>query len=90
MITTLGQVDSPMEESPVQRRGSRAYQIFPEINMDTEERLPSIVVEPTEQSELESGELCWPPRCYMGNNQEEDTCSQSTDKKKTTNLVSIP
>ena len=33
------------------------------------ERLPSIVVEPTELSEVESGELRWPPE---GTDQEED------------------
>ncbi|CAK6977067.1 protein LBH-like [Scomber scombrus] len=67
MSTIISQVDPQMEESPVQRRGSKAYQIFPEANMNEDsdsssypedfryrrERLPSIVVEPTEQSELE-------------------------------------
>lgn len=61
-------------------------QIFPEANLNEEsdsssypedflyrrERLPSIVVEPTEHSELESGELRWPPRCLMSNNVEEE------------------
>uniref|UniRef100_A0A3B4XIR6 LBH domain-containing protein n=1 Tax=Seriola lalandi dorsalis TaxID=1841481 RepID=A0A3B4XIR6_SERLL len=61
-------------------------QIFPEANMNQEsdsssypddflyrrERLPSIVVEPTEHSELESRELRWPPRCLMSNNVEEE------------------
>ncbi|XP_062309640.1 protein LBH-like [Osmerus eperlanus] len=70
VITITGPTDSPMEESPGQRRGSRAYQIFPEFPVATEsnskcelhcrERLPSIVVEPTEMSEVDSGELRWP------------------------------
>uniref|UniRef100_A0A3Q1G8T6 LBH domain-containing protein n=1 Tax=Acanthochromis polyacanthus TaxID=80966 RepID=A0A3Q1G8T6_9TELE len=58
-------------------------QIFPEANMNEEsdypedflyrrERLPSIVVEPTEHSEHESGELCCPPRCQINKNVEED------------------
>ncbi|XP_023260427.1 uncharacterized protein LOC111653918 isoform X2 [Seriola lalandi dorsalis] len=86
MSTILSQVESQMEESSVQRRGSSAYQIFPEANMNQEsdsssypddflyrrERLPSIVVEPTEHSELESRELRWPPRCLMSNNVEEE------------------
>nr|XP_046267493.1 protein LBH-like [Scatophagus argus] len=86
MNTILSQVESQLEESPVQRRGSKAYQIFPEANMNEEsdsgtytedflyrrERLPSIVVEPTEHNELESGELCWPPRCLMSSNVEEE------------------
>ncbi|CAN9501497.1 unnamed protein product [Ophioblennius macclurei] len=72
-----------MEEGPAQRRGSRAYQIFPEANLSEEsdypedflykrERLPSIVVEPTELSEQESGELSWPPGCPMGHGVEEE------------------
>ncbi|XP_070839465.1 protein LBH [Chaetodon trifascialis] len=86
MNTVLSQVESQLEESPIERRGSRAYQIFPEANMNEEsdsssypedflyrrERLPSIVVEPTEPSEMESGELSWPPRCLMSNSLEED------------------
>ncbi|XP_041808891.1 protein LBH-like [Chelmon rostratus] len=83
MNTILSQVESQLEESPIQRRGSKAYQIFPEANMNDEsdsssypddflykrERLPSIVVEP---SEMENGELCWSPRCLMNNGVEED------------------
>ncbi|KAG7237368.1 hypothetical protein INR49_032413 [Caranx melampygus] len=71
MTTILSQVESQMDESSVQRRESS----LPEVNMNEDsgsypegflyrrERLPSIVVEPTEHSELESGELRWPPRC---------------------------
>uniref|UniRef100_A0A8C6THE4 LBH domain-containing protein n=1 Tax=Neogobius melanostomus TaxID=47308 RepID=A0A8C6THE4_9GOBI len=36
------------------------------------ERLPSIVVEPTEVSEVESGELRWPPENYDLDEDEED------------------
>uniref|UniRef100_A0A3P8SYH5 LBH domain-containing protein n=1 Tax=Amphiprion percula TaxID=161767 RepID=A0A3P8SYH5_AMPPE len=64
-------------------RISSLIQIFPEANMNEEsdypedflyrrERLPSIVVEPTEHSEHESGELCCPPRCQINKNVEED------------------
>ncbi|XP_040907781.1 protein LBH-like [Toxotes jaculatrix] len=91
MSTILSQVDSQMEESSVQRRGSRAYQIFPEANEESDsssypedflyrrERLPSIVVEPTEHSELESGELRWPPRCLMSNDVEEEEEDSGAD-----------
>ncbi|XP_071317623.1 protein LBH isoform X1 [Trachinotus anak] len=93
MSTILSQVESQMEESSVQRRGSRTYQIFPEANMNEEsdsssypedflyrrERLPSIVVEPTEHSELQSRELRWPPRCLMSNNLEEEEEDSSAD-----------
>ncbi|XP_041865365.1 protein LBH-like [Melanotaenia boesemani] len=79
MNTILSPADSQMEEGAAQRRGSRAYQIFPEVSMNDEsdypeeflyrrERLPSIVVEPTEYSEQESGELRWPPHCLMSKN----------------------
>ncbi|XP_037605510.1 protein LBH-like [Sebastes umbrosus] len=79
-----------MEENQSPRRGSKAYQIFPETNTNDEsdtmpegflyrrERLPSIVVEPTDQ---ESGLL--PPRCLLGNSveeeQEEDSSADHTD-----------
>ncbi|XP_051257597.1 protein LBH-like [Dicentrarchus labrax] len=93
MSTILSQVESQLEESPVQRRGSKAYQIFPEANVNEEsdsssypedflyrrERLPSIVVEPTEHSEPESGELRWPPRCLMSNSVEEEEEDSSAD-----------
>ncbi|XP_049339607.1 uncharacterized protein lbhl isoform X2 [Astyanax mexicanus] len=64
-----------MYEIPLQRKGDRLpFQIFPEpvetvLGSDGglvcveqgKERLPSIVVEPTDVSEVESGELRWPP-----------------------------
>lgn len=77
---------------------SYLVQIFPEANMDEEsdsssypedflyrrERLPSIVVEPTEHSELEGGELSWPPQCLMSksvsqNEEEEDSSAYHTE-----------
>uniref|UniRef100_A0A8C6S5F7 LBH domain-containing protein n=1 Tax=Neogobius melanostomus TaxID=47308 RepID=A0A8C6S5F7_9GOBI len=43
------------------------------------ERLPSIVVEPTEQSEAESGELRWPPRSLSTDGDDDDSqLSEST------------
>ena len=45
---------------------------YPEDFLYRRERLPSIVVEPTEYSEMESGELRWPPGCLMSNNVEEE------------------
>uniref|UniRef100_A0A3B4BJJ6 LBH domain-containing protein n=1 Tax=Periophthalmus magnuspinnatus TaxID=409849 RepID=A0A3B4BJJ6_9GOBI len=67
-MTLMGQVEPPLEEAGGQRRGSRAYQVcdtYPEDFLYRRERLPSIVVEPTEQSEAESGELRWPPRTTL-------------------------
>ncbi|CAL1574038.1 unnamed protein product [Knipowitschia caucasica] len=89
-MTLIGQGEPPPEDTTSQRRGSRAYQIFPEANDDDSdsypedflyrrERLPSIVVEPTEQSEAESGELRWPPRRNSLEGEEEDSqLSEST------------
>lgn len=68
-------------------------QIFPEANPNEEsdsypedflyrrERLPSIVVMPTEHSELGSGELHGPPRCQVSNNvkDEEDSSADHTE-----------
>ncbi|XP_045896799.1 protein LBH-like [Micropterus dolomieu] len=94
MSTILSQVESQLEESPAQRRGSKAYQIFPEANVNEDsdlssypedflyrrERLPSIVVEPTEHSELESRELHWPTGCLMSNSvEEEDSSADHTE-----------
>ncbi|KAG8008110.1 hypothetical protein GBF38_019104, partial [Nibea albiflora] len=93
--TILSQAESPLDD-PGQRRGSRAYQIFPETNANDDdsssypddflyerERLPSIVVEPTEQSEVEHGQLRWPPRCLRSNSvegeEEEDSGADTTE-----------
>lgn len=47
------------------------------------ERLPSIVVEPIENSDLESRELYWPPRCLLSNNVEvEEKEDTSADHKE--------
>lgn len=48
---------------------SISFQIFPESHErfpKLSKRLPSIVVEPTESGEVESGELRWPPDVESG------------------------
>uniref|UniRef100_A0A8C4QNP0 LBH domain-containing protein n=1 Tax=Eptatretus burgeri TaxID=7764 RepID=A0A8C4QNP0_EPTBU len=58
-----------MEEISLQSQDCLAFQIFPDpcdalygpLARPGKERLPSIVVEPTDVSEVESGELRWPP-----------------------------
>ncbi|KAM8897677.1 uncharacterized protein AB9W97_008957 [Spinachia spinachia] len=79
-----------MEESPVKRRGSKAYQIFPEANLNEEsdsssytqdflyrrERLPSIVVEPTEHNEVES----WERYLISNNAKQEDSHANQTNR----------
>ncbi|XP_034540022.1 uncharacterized protein si:ch1073-303d10.1 isoform X2 [Notolabrus celidotus] len=92
MSTILSQVESEVEgSSEERRRGSRAYQIFPEANMNEDsdpstypedflyrrERLPSIVVEPTEHNELTGRELSWTVRCAQSNNTEEEDEEES-------------
>ncbi|XP_062408225.1 protein LBH isoform X2 [Sardina pilchardus] len=72
----MGSQDMTMEDIPLDRKieNRLPIQIFPdpvEVVLGPEgtltcvdhgkERLPSIVVEPTDVSEVESGELRWPP-----------------------------
>lgn len=54
---------------------------YPEDFLYRRERLPSIVVEPTEHNELESGELCRSPRYQMSNSveEEEDSSVDNTE-----------
>ncbi|XP_064195801.1 protein LBH-like [Anguilla rostrata] len=68
---------TPMEDlhhSPSEDRPS--YQIFPDPSdfercCKLKDRLPSIVVEPTE-GEVESGELRWPPEDFLVGEEEEE------------------
>lgn len=67
-------------------------QIFPEANVNEEsdsnsfpedflfrrERLPSIVVEPTEHNELTCRELSWSARCTQSNSPAEEEEENST------------
>uniref|UniRef100_A0A674NND6 LBH domain-containing protein n=1 Tax=Takifugu rubripes TaxID=31033 RepID=A0A674NND6_TAKRU len=88
MNNILTQVEPQLEESPGERRGSRAYQIFPEVNKDEDscpenilyrrERLPSIVVEPTE---LEGGSTRWPKLFLKVSDR--IICLQDTQKEET-------
>ncbi|KAF1379024.1 hypothetical protein PFLUV_G00196870 [Perca fluviatilis] len=101
LSTILSQVESQMEESPVERRGSKAYQIFPEANVNDDsdsssypedflyrrERLPSIVVEPTEHREPDSGDPHRPPRCLMNNNVEEEEEGEDSSAEHTDSPV---
>ncbi|KAM4546034.1 uncharacterized protein PAE49_018460 [Odontesthes bonariensis] len=101
MNTVLTQVESQMEDNPVQRRGSRAYQIFPEAssNEDSDlpegflyrrERLPSIVVEPTEYNEQENGEACQrliPSKVGKELEEEEEDPTEGSDEGTQESLV---
>ncbi|OCT79509.1 hypothetical protein XELAEV_18026319mg [Xenopus laevis] len=58
-----------------------SYQIFPDPSdfercCKLKDRLPSIVVEPTE-GDVESGELRWPPEEFVVDEDKEGTCDQT-------------
>ncbi|OCT68414.1 protein LBH [Xenopus laevis] len=67
MTEVMNTLDPAMEEFTLSASAGaegQAVQIFPdthEKHPKLTKRLPSIVVEPTESGEVESGELRWPP-----------------------------
>ncbi|RVE57410.1 hypothetical protein OJAV_G00215930 [Oryzias javanicus] len=68
---------TPMEDMRLSPSKDRlSFQIFPDPSdfdrcCKLKDRLPSIVVEPTE-GEVESGELRWPPEEFLVSEEEED------------------
>ncbi|CAO2604217.1 Protein LBH [Lemmus lemmus] len=68
------------------RKDGLSYQIFPDPSdfdrcCKLKDRLPSIVVEPTE-GEVESGELRWPPEEFLVQEDEQDNCEETEKEKK--------
>lgn len=68
------------------RKDGLSYQIFPDPSdfdrcCKLKDRLPSIVVEPTE-GEVESGELRWPPEEFLVQEDEQDNCEETGKEKK--------
>lgn len=62
------------------------FQIFPDPSdfdrcCKLKDRLPSIVVEPTE-GEVESGELRWPPEEFLVQEDEQDNCEETANENK--------
>lgn len=64
------------------------FQIFPDPSSDFDrycklkDRLPSIVVEPTE-GDVESGELRWPPEEFLvQEEEEEENCDEAKKENK--------
>lgn len=62
------------------------FQIFPDPSdfdrcCKLKDRLPSIVVEPTE-GEVESGELRWPPEEFLVQEDEQDNCEETEKDNK--------
>ncbi|XP_072490203.1 protein LBH [Notamacropus eugenii] len=68
------------------RKDGISYQIFPDPSdfdryCKLKDRLPSIVVEPTE-GEVESGELRWPPEEFLVQEEEQETSKETENEKK--------
>ena len=62
------------------------FEIFPDPSdfdrcCKLKDRLPSIVVEPTE-GEVESGELRWPPEEFLVQEDEQDNCEETANENK--------
>ncbi|KAJ8340978.1 hypothetical protein SKAU_G00332690 [Synaphobranchus kaupii] len=84
-MTEVMITSSPMDDihlSPSKDRHS--YQIFPDPSdfercCKLKDRLPSIVVEPTE-GEVESGELRWPPEEFLVSEEEEEEEAEEKEK----------
>ncbi|KAF1374718.1 hypothetical protein PFLUV_G00232010 [Perca fluviatilis] len=75
---------SPMEDMRLSPSKDRlSFQIFPDPSdfdrcCKLKDRLPSIVVEPTE-GEVESGELRWPPEEFLVSEEEEEEEEEERD-----------
>uniref|UniRef100_A0A8C6DBH4 Protein LBH n=1 Tax=Moschus moschiferus TaxID=68415 RepID=A0A8C6DBH4_MOSMO len=68
------------------RKDGLSYQIFPDPSdfdrcCKLKDRLPSIVVEPTE-GEVESGELRWPPEEFLVQEDAQDNCEETASENK--------
>ncbi|XP_053162703.1 protein LBH [Hemicordylus capensis] len=69
------------------RKDGLSYQIFPDPSdfdryCKLKDRLPSIVVEPTE-GDVESGELRWPPEEFLvQEEEEEENCDEAKKEGK--------
>ncbi|XP_032355518.1 protein LBH [Etheostoma spectabile] len=76
-MTEVMITSSPMEDMRLSPSKDRlSFQIFPDPSdfdrcCKLKDRLPSIVVEPTE-GEVESGELRWPPEEFLVSEEEEE------------------
>ncbi|XP_069772573.1 protein LBH isoform X2 [Narcine bancroftii] len=91
MTEVMSSCEPVMEDftlNPTSEEGRLPFQIFPDPLEKSErfpkmtKRLPSIVVEPTECGEVESGELRWPPDELNPLEDEEHHQSESTTKPK--------
>nr|XP_020469720.1 protein LBH isoform X1 [Monopterus albus] len=78
---------TPMEDMRLSPSKDRlSFQIFPDPSdfdrcCKLKDRLPSIVVEPTE-GEVESGELRWPPEEFLVSEEEEEEEEEEEDEEQ--------
>ncbi|KAM8947813.1 protein LBH [Pelodytes ibericus] len=75
----------PMDEIGLSPRKD-SYQIFPDPSdfdrcCKLKDRLPSIVVEPTE-GDVESGELRWPPEDFVVQDEKENDIETNAEKQE--------
>ncbi|KAB0365961.1 hypothetical protein FD754_010117, partial [Muntiacus muntjak] len=76
----------PLHLSRLNDLGTLLLQIFPDPSdfdrcCKLKDRLPSIVVEPTE-GEVESGELRWPPEEFLVQEDAQDNCEETASENK--------
>ncbi|XP_040917176.1 protein LBH [Toxotes jaculatrix] len=85
---------TPMEDMRLSPSKDRlSFQIFPDPSdfdrcCKLKDRLPSIVVEPTE-GEVESGELRWPPEEFLVSEEEEEDDDDDEEEEEEHNNGSI-
>uniref|UniRef100_A0A672P6M0 Protein LBH n=2 Tax=Sinocyclocheilus grahami TaxID=75366 RepID=A0A672P6M0_SINGR len=81
---------TPMDDMRLSPSKDRlTFQIFPDPSdfercCKLKDRLPSIVVEPTE-GEVESGELRWPPEEFLVSEEEEEECDGNLQNEQMQN-----
>ncbi|KAM8921358.1 LBH domain-containing protein 2 [Pelodytes ibericus] len=85
MTEVMNTREPGMEEFTLSAPGAEGHtvQIFPESHEKhpkLTKRLPSIVVEPTESGEVESGELRWPPEDLKPSDDKNMACDQREAK----------
>ncbi|XP_077339503.1 uncharacterized protein LOC143983566 [Lithobates pipiens] len=87
----INEVVHGLDDSALKHSDSRLpFQIFPDPEEEEEEvpvkmrgRLPSIVVEPTDIIDIESGELQWPPESVRKAREVAELMEEDTEKVET-------
>ncbi|XP_077179883.1 LBH domain-containing protein 2 [Paroedura picta] len=88
MTEVMNTREPVMEEftlSQPEEEGGTTSQAFPDAHEKypkLSKRLPSIVVEPTESGDVESGELRWPPDDLKSMEEKKRACAQQQQQQK--------